>query len=107
MKKIILQSVYVLFSKINGNGNLFQHIFVSFLSTHYLYNDENAKFYLLILNFSRLCIVCDLIQRKLSTVYILSHASVTTDKVYSTIQDNSGSLLLPIVSKTLSLLCRR
>ena len=92
----------MLFSKINGN--LFQHICVSFLSTHYLYNDENAKFYSLILNFSTLCVVCDLIQTNLSTVYILSHASVTTD---ATIQDNSGSLLLPIVSKTLSPLCRR
>ena len=93
----------MLFSK--TNGNLFYRICVSFLSTHYLYNDENAKFYSLILNFSTLCVVCNLIQSILSTVYILSNASVTTYKVYATIQDNSGSLFLPIVSKTLSTFC--
>ena len=87
MKKIILQSVYVLFSKINGNGNLFQHIFVSFLSTHYLYNDENAKFYSVILNFSTLCVNCDLTQRKLSTAYILSHASLRLMQRFRTTQD--------------------
>ena len=95
----------MLFSK--TNGNLFYRICVSFLSTHYLYNDENAKFYSLILNFSSLCLVCNLIQRKLFTVYVLSHSSVFANKVYAKIHDNSGSLFLPVVSKALSPICRR
>ena len=60
------------------------NLFLSFLVTQYVCYDQSAKFYSLILIFSTLCIIHDLIfQRKLSRrrlpitfVYFVSHASV-------------------------------
>ena len=69
--------------KIINTVTYFNLVFVPFLATRYVCYDQSTKFYSLILIFSTLCVVHDLIfQRKLSRrrlpitfVYFVSHAS--------------------------------
>ena len=78
----LFQSECVFFCKYK-HRNVFQLVFVSFWATRYACYDQSAKFYSIILIFSILCVVHDLIfQRKLSRrrllitfVYFVSHAS--------------------------------
>ena len=80
----LFRSVSVLFYKYKHcNLLLCNLVFVSFSATRYVCYDQSAKFYSLILIFSTLCVVHDLIfQRKLSrrrlpitSVHFVSHAS--------------------------------